>query len=259
MMLVRGLLWATLAMGVGPELIVAAKAEPRSAVAADVVDAAAFPTVRLVPTSTAPVPEQVAAAPAKPVAPPKPAVTLVAKIDLGRQTLMVSEHGKMVGSWRISSGVSAEFATPRGVFAPEWMSKMWYSKKYDDAPMPHAVFFKGGAAIHATQAVGRLGTPASHGCIRLAPGNAETFYKLVQRHGIAHTQISVFGNPAYPQYVASTTSSRRGVSSSGNSIFGSNSGYSGWSNPPRSVQYANAGPFGGQTYTRLPISAARIR
>ncbi len=260
MMFVRGLFWATLAVGVGPELIVAAKAEPRAAVAAEIGETTG-PTVRLVPTSAAPVPatEQVAAAPAKPVAPPKPAITLQAKIDLGRQTLTVSEHGKMVGSWKISSGVSAEFATPRGVFAPEWMSKMWYSKKYDDAPMPHAVFFKGGAAIHATQAVGRLGTPASHGCVRLAPGNAETFYKLVQRHGISHTQISVFGNPAYPTYVASNTSARRTISTSNNSVFGSNSGYAGWGSTPRSVQYANVGPFGGPAYARLPISAARIR
>lgn len=263
MMFVRGLFWASLAVGVGPELIVAAKAEPRSAIAAEVIDTVA-PTVRLVPISTtsataAPTTDQVAAAPAKPVAPPKPAITLQAKIDLTRQTLTVSEHGKVVGSWKISSGVSAEFATPRGVFAPEWMSKMWYSKKYDDAPMPHAVFFKGGAAIHATQAVGRLGTPASHGCVRLAPGNAETFYKLVQRHGIPHTQISVYGNPAYPQYIASTTSSRRTTSASNNSVFGSNSGYAGWGNRPRSVQYASAGPFGGQTYARLPISAARVR
>jgi L,D-transpeptidase catalytic domain len=154
--------------------------------------------------------------------------------------------------WKISSGVSDEFATPRGLFKPEWTAKMWYSKKYDDAPMPHAVFFKGGAAIHATQAVGRLGTPASHGCVRLAPGNAATFYGLVQRHGMAHTQIHVFGTPNYPQYVASRSSAtpRPYAASSLNT----------WGPPARSVQYAYASPFTGPFYyARLPIGAARVR
>ena len=74
---------------------------------------------------------------------------------------------------------------------------MWYSKKYDDAPMPHAVFFRDGAAIHATQATGSLGRPASHGCVRLAPGHAETFYKLVQKHGLKQTRIIVQGTPKF--------------------------------------------------------------
>ena len=126
----------------------------------------------------------------------RPSITLNAKADLTLQTLTISENGRHVGVWKISSGTE-DHATPRGVFQPEWTSKMWYSRTYDNAPMPHAVFFKSGAAIHATQAVGALGRAASHGCIRLAPANAETFYKLVQRHGLTHTRISVFGTPTY--------------------------------------------------------------
>ncbi len=63
------------------------------------------------------------------------------------------------------------------------------------APMPHAVFFNGGIAVHATSAVGMLGRPASHGCIRLAPGNAATFFNLVARHGKGATRIVVHGSP----------------------------------------------------------------
>jgi lipoprotein-anchoring transpeptidase ErfK/SrfK len=153
-------------------------------------------TVAVPPTDRTPV------AAAKPVAAPKPAITLHAKADLAQQTLTVSERGRVVGVWKISSGTE-DHATPRGIFQPEWTSKMWYSQTYDNAPMPHAVFFKSGAAIHATQAVGALGRAASHGCVRLAPANAETFYKLVQRHGLSHTRITVFGTPVYaPRPVA---------------------------------------------------------
>jgi lipoprotein-anchoring transpeptidase ErfK/SrfK len=137
--------------------------------------------------------EKVAEA-AKPAPPPAP--TLTAKIDLARQTMVVSEDGDVKYSWPISSGAE-EFPSPRGTFHPQWLAKMWYSKKYDNAPMPNAVFITGGVAIHATQHVSSLGRPASHGCIRLAPGNAKTFYNLVQRHGLKQTRVSIFGTPKW--------------------------------------------------------------
>lgn len=146
---------------------------------------------------------------AKPVAPPKPATTLVAKVDLSKQVLTVSVNGKVRHQWPVSSG-RYEFPTPVGTFKPEWTAKMWYSKKYDDAPMPHAVFFKDGAAIHATNATGMLGSPASHGCVRLSPTNAAQFYALVQSHGLAHTRIAVSGTPKYtPAMIARSRDAER--------------------------------------------------
>ena len=59
------------------------------------------------------------------------------------------------------------------------------------SPMPHSVFFNGGYAVHATNAVKRLGTPASHGCVRLHPNDAADFYKLVQAFGSANTSIVI--------------------------------------------------------------------
>jgi lipoprotein-anchoring transpeptidase ErfK/SrfK len=56
---------------------------------------------------------------------------------------------------------------------------MHYSRKYDNAPMPHSIFFKGGYAIHGTNHVGMLGRPASHGCVRLSPANASILYAIV--------------------------------------------------------------------------------
>lgn len=130
----------------------------------------------------------------KPTPPPPPATTLKVAVDLTKQRLTVTEHGKVKHSWPISSGV-AGFRTPTGNYRPQWAAKMWYSKKYDDAPMPHSVFFHDGFAIHATYATGRLGRTASHGCVRLSPSNAEAFYKLVHKHGYAHTRISITGTP----------------------------------------------------------------
>jgi len=128
---------------------------------------------------------------ARPPAPPKPP-SLVAKIDLTRQTMTVSAHGKPLHTWAISSG-AAGYETPTGSFRPTRTEEIWYSTQYDDAPMPHSVFFNGGIATHATNATRRLGSPASHGCVRLAPRNAERFYDLVHEHGMRRTRIVVVG------------------------------------------------------------------
>ena len=56
---------------------------------------------------------------------------------------------------------------------------------------PHAVFFNGGYAIHGTYDVKRLGRKASHGCVRLAPGNAARLFTLVERYGLSKTRISI--------------------------------------------------------------------
>jgi lipoprotein-anchoring transpeptidase ErfK/SrfK len=137
------------------------------------------------------------ALPAAPVAPPAPVITLTARVNLSTQTMTVNVHGKPTHTFKISSGREG-FITPRGTFTPGWMAKMWYSRQYDDAPMPHAVFFNSGIATHATTATGMLGRPASHGCVRLSPANAETFYKLVSRHGLKQTRIIVDGRTPAP-------------------------------------------------------------
>ncbi len=137
----------------------------------------------------------------KPPAPKPIVITLTADINLTSQQMTVSSGGKTLHVWPISSGVR-EHATPTGTFRPQWMAKMWFSKQYDDAPMPHSVFFNGGIATHATQSTGRLGSPASHGCVRLAPAAAATFYALVQKHGLTSTRIVVRGTPKFRDEVA---------------------------------------------------------
>jgi lipoprotein-anchoring transpeptidase ErfK/SrfK len=65
------------------------------------------------------------------------------------------------------------------------------SRKYYNAPMPHAIFFHSGFAIHGTNDLARLGGPASHGCVRLHPSHAAALFALVGRNGPRHTRIQI--------------------------------------------------------------------
>lgn len=118
------------------------------------------------------------------------AAALVANIDVATQTMTVRKHGKVIHTWKVSTARSG-YITPPGEWRPYRMHRMWHSRKYDMAPMPFAVFYHGGYAVHGTTAESRLGTPASHGCVRLATVNAETFYSLVKELGPGNTRIVV--------------------------------------------------------------------
>ncbi|HTN98929.1 MAG TPA: L,D-transpeptidase [Nordella sp.] len=112
------------------------------------------------------------------------------RIDISSQTMSVSVNGWPYASWRVSTA-RAGYWTPRGAFRPFLLKRMHYSRKYDNSPMPHSIFFKGGYAIHGTGYVRALGRPASHGCIRLAPGNAARLYSLVRQYGKGDTRIVI--------------------------------------------------------------------
>jgi hypothetical protein len=96
------------------------------------------------------------------------AAKLIAKIDLSSQTMVVSHNGKVKYKWPVSTGRSG-YSTPTGSYSAKWLSRYHRSRKYNNAWMPYAVFYHGGYAIHATYDTKRLGRPASHGCVRLAP------------------------------------------------------------------------------------------
>jgi len=103
-------------------------------------------------------------------------------IDLSSQTMHVASSAGESYDWPISSGRNGHL-TPRGSFRPIALYPMVHSAKYDNAPMPHSIFFLSQYAIHGTNAVGHLGHPVSHGCIRLAPGHAAALYEMVQAEG----------------------------------------------------------------------------
>lgn len=118
------------------------------------------------------------------------ASALVAKVNLATQTMEVIRYGKVIHTWPVSTARQG-YTTPVGTWRPKRMHKMWHSRTYDMAPMPFAVFYDRGWAIHGTSAVSRLGTPASHGCVRLDTANAEIFYELVRRYGPGNTRVIV--------------------------------------------------------------------
>jgi lipoprotein-anchoring transpeptidase ErfK/SrfK len=111
-------------------------------------------------------------------------------VDRDDQLMRVYVEGDLVYVWPVSTGRMG-YRTPAGRYSPTTLSRMHYSRTYDNAPMPYAIFFRGGYAIHGTYAVGRLGRQASHGCIRLHTANARELFRMVQDYGPRSTRIVI--------------------------------------------------------------------
>ena len=122
--------------------------------------------------------------------PPAQPPIVVVHISISNQSMNVDVNGWPSGSWQVSTA-RAGYHTPRGTFRVQRMAKVWFSRKYDNSPMPNSLFFDGGIAIHGTNHLRSIGFPMSHGCVRLLPGNAERLYDLVEQYGPSRTQIIV--------------------------------------------------------------------
>jgi L,D-transpeptidase catalytic domain len=118
-------------------------------------------------------------------------------IDKSTQQMSVIRNGALLYAWPVSTGQD-RFSTPSGVYTPERLEPMWYSKAYYNAPMPHAIFFHHGYAIHGSYDITQLGGPASHGCVRLHPEEAALLFAMVEREGPSNTTIVVGGGPPAP-------------------------------------------------------------
>jgi lipoprotein-anchoring transpeptidase ErfK/SrfK len=116
------------------------------------------------------------------------AAGVVAQIDQSRQRMRVFVDGAPAYDWPVSTARRG-YLTPNGRFRVGLMAPMWRSHKYHGSPMPHAMFFRGGYAIHGTYATGALGRRASHGCIRLSPGHAAALFGLARMRGGAAVVI----------------------------------------------------------------------
>jgi L,D-transpeptidase-like protein len=114
-------------------------------------------------------------------------------IDKAEQKMTVTVNGEDRYVWPVSTGRDS-YDTPSGEFQPFRMERDHYSREWDDAPMPHSIFFtKIGHAIHGSYETKRLGTPASHGCVRLSPQNAATLFALVKDEGVFNTLVRLKG------------------------------------------------------------------
>lgn len=118
---------------------------------------------------------------------------LVTVSKLQQQTSVVVD-GEEFYRWPVSTGTRGH-ETPTGQFRPARLERHWYSRQYSLTPMPWAMFFHRGYAMHGTMEAYNLGRPASHGCVRLRPDKAAILYSLMRRHGLAHTKVVVMDGP----------------------------------------------------------------
>jgi len=128
------------------------------------------------------------------------ALSVPAKADIlidiskSQQKLAVIVDGTELYRWPVSTGRRGH-PTPNGTFHPIRLERHWYSRQYELTPMPWAMFFFRGYAMHGTMEAYNLGHPASHGCVRLRPDHAEILFSLVHKHKLSDTKVVVMNGP----------------------------------------------------------------
>jgi hypothetical protein len=179
-------------------------------------------------------------------------------INKSTQRMSVSVDGEPLYSWAVSTGRAGR-DTPSGEFRAFRMEKDHYSKEWDDAPMPHSIFFtRVGHAIHGSYETAKIGSPASAGCVRLAPENAETLFALVEEQGVLNTTVEVTGD-------LRVALARRTPQSAATEEDGNVTPQRGYGAPPRYVEPARprygeaprpyyVQPYGEPYYARRPPS-----
>jgi hypothetical protein len=165
-------------------------------------------------------------------------VAVLVNIDKTRQQMTVYVDGAEKYEWPVSTG-RAGYSTPSGTYTATSMNEIWHSKEWENAPMPHSIFFmKDGHAIHGSFDVKNLGRPVSHGCVRISPENAAILYELVKENGLENTQVVLTGvSPGGEYKVARGQTSPRGAvagRSSGVPDYNGSQGYYGspWPSSP---------------------------
>ena len=125
---------------------------------------------------------------------------LYAEIDKSKQLMYVYLLGELKDTFKVSTGLAKKYETPamslrpNGPILTKYTSKKFPGGNYQGlGNMPYAVFLRGGYAIHGTTTgnFAKLGTKASHGCIRLHPDNAKVFNALVKTVGLNNTWVSI--------------------------------------------------------------------
>jgi lipoprotein-anchoring transpeptidase ErfK/SrfK len=125
--------------------------------------------------------------------PKKTGSAILININKAKQKMTVFVDGIQKYDWPVSTG-RAGYSTPSGTYTATSMNEIWYSKEWDNSPMPHSIFFiKDGHAVHGSYEVKNLGKPVSHGCVRISPENATTLYALVKANGLANTHVVLTG------------------------------------------------------------------
>jgi lipoprotein-anchoring transpeptidase ErfK/SrfK len=115
---------------------------------------------------------------------------IVARVSVSSQTMHVYRDGQLLHEWPVSTARAGK-VTPRGEWTAQWLSRNHRSSRYNNAPMPYAIFYSGHYAIHGTDQISRLGRPASAGCVRLHPDNARVLFAMVLEEGTQNMRVVV--------------------------------------------------------------------
>lgn len=124
---------------------------------------------------------------------PSARADILISINKSAQQMTIRVDGYPRYVWPVSTGAPG-YDTPSGGFKPFRMERDHFSREWDDAPMPHSIFFtQQGHAIHGSGHIKAIGTPASHGCVRLEPTNAGILFALVKKEGMSRTHVVLTG------------------------------------------------------------------
>ena len=115
---------------------------------------------------------------------------VVVRISISAQTMQVFHEGRHLFTWPVSTAKAGKI-TPAGTYSPEFLSRHHRSRRYNNAPMPFAIFYDGNYAIHGTDQIKRLGKPASNGCVRLHPDNAKILFEMVKAEGMENMRVVI--------------------------------------------------------------------
>lgn len=118
------------------------------------------------------------------------ASNLVARVSISEQKMHVFHGGRLIHEWPVSTARRGKI-TPTGRFMAQWLSRNHRSSLYNNAPMPFSIFYDGNYAVHGTYETGRLGRPASAGCVRLHPDNARLLFEMARTEGLENTEIVI--------------------------------------------------------------------
>jgi hypothetical protein len=115
-------------------------------------------------------------------------------IDKNAQQMTVAVDGAQKYTWPVSTGRPG-YDTPNGTFKINRMDADHFSQEWDNAPMPHTMFFDlRGHAIHGFFDEKHLGMAVSHGCVRLSRANATVLFDMVKAQGMASTSVTITGH-----------------------------------------------------------------
>lgn len=121
------------------------------------------------------------------------------QVSRSNQRAYLHVDGKHIATWLVSTGAIGSGTPnfdrhPNGRIYDTYTSKKFPGGDYNGlGNMPYAIFIEGGFAVHGTAKSNwaKLGSRASHGCIRMHPDNAKTFNRLVREHGIYKVWVTV--------------------------------------------------------------------